>query len=166
MTCAARTSVAIDPTSLKKVFAAFPTGVTVLAAQLDGGPVGLTASSFTSVSLDPPLVSVAVATTSRTWSDLRRAPRIGVSVLADVHEEASRQLSQRDGDRFAGLPWRRSPDAALLLDGAAAWFECSVELEVEAGDHHIVVLRIHDLDADHDVDPMVYHRSRYRRLAP
>ena len=118
------------------------------------------------MSLDPPLVSVAVATTSRTWPVLRQAPRIGVSVLADVQEDASRQLSQRDGDRFAGLSLRRSPDAALLLDGAAAWFDCSVDQEVEAGDHHIVVLAIHDLDVDQAVAPLVYHGSRYRRLAP
>jgi flavin reductase (DIM6/NTAB) family NADH-FMN oxidoreductase RutF len=89
-----------------------------------------------------------------------------VSVLADVHEEASRQLSRREGDRFAGLRWRQSRDDALLLEGAAAWFECSVEREVEAGDHQIILLGIHDLNVDHDVSPLVYHGSGYRRLAP
>jgi flavin reductase (DIM6/NTAB) family NADH-FMN oxidoreductase RutF len=166
MTCVTTTQVSLQPQDLKRVFAAFPSGVTVLAAHLEGTPVGLTASSFTSVSLDPPLVSVAVATESRTWPLLRRAARIGVSVLADAHEDASRQLSMREGDRFAGLPWRQSRDDALFLGGAAAWFDCSIYREVEAGDHHIVLLEIHDLDVDHAVAPLVYHGSRYRRLAP
>ncbi|MGZ4553744.1 MAG: flavin reductase family protein, partial [Mycobacteriaceae bacterium] len=122
--------------------------------------------SFTSVSLDPPLVSVCVATQSRTWPQLRRAPRIGVSVLADAHEDASRQLSARDGDRFGGLPWRYSADDAMFLDGAAAWLDCSVDQELEAGDHGIVLFRIHDLDADAEVAPLVFHGSRYRSLAP
>jgi flavin reductase (DIM6/NTAB) family NADH-FMN oxidoreductase RutF len=156
----------LEPSRLRRVFGAFPSGVTVLAATVDSEPIGMAASSFTSVSLDPPLVSVCVATQSRTWPELRRARRIGVSVLADVHEEASRQLSAKDGDRFAGLPWRHSEDNAMFLGGAAAWLDCSVEREVEAGDHSIVMLRIHDLDGDVEVAPLVFHASRYRRLAP
>ncbi|MGZ4521325.1 MAG: flavin reductase family protein [Mycobacteriaceae bacterium] len=102
------------PTALREVFGAFPSGVVVLAATIDGEQIGMAASSFTSVSLDPPLVSVCVATQSRTWPQLRRAPRIGVSVLA--------------------------------------------------GDHGIVLFRIHDLDAE--VAPLVFPGSRYRSLAP
>ena len=98
---------------LRRVFAAFPTGVTALAAEPEGIPVGMAASSFTSVSLEPPLVSVCVAQTSRTWPALRAASRIGVSVLADGHAEASRRLSAKDGDRFGGQRWRRSDDRAL-----------------------------------------------------
>jgi flavin reductase (DIM6/NTAB) family NADH-FMN oxidoreductase RutF len=152
--------------TLRQVFSAFPSGVTVLAASVDSTRVGMAASSFTSVSLDPPLVSVCVAAGSRTWPSLRRAARIGVSVLADVHEEASRKLSAKEGDRFAGMAWRHTADDAILLEGAAAWLDCSVEREVEAGDHTIVLLRIHDLDSDLEVGPLVFHGSRYRKLAP
>src|SRR5689334_9351603 len=96
------------PAALRRVFGAFPTGVTALAALVDGQPVGLAASSFTSVSLDPPLVSVCLAHSSTTWPLLRRATRLGVSVLAAHQEHFGRQLSARGGDRFAGLTWRAS----------------------------------------------------------
>jgi flavin reductase (DIM6/NTAB) family NADH-FMN oxidoreductase RutF len=130
----------VDPTTLRRVLAAFPTGVTALAALVDGEPVGMAANSFTSVSLDPPLVSVCVATTSTTWPTLRRASRIGVSVLSHEQEAASRSLAARGIDRFAGLSWHATDDGAILLSDASAWFDCSVEREIRAGDHEIVLL--------------------------
>jgi flavin reductase (DIM6/NTAB) family NADH-FMN oxidoreductase RutF len=155
---------ALEPLRLRQVFGAFPTGVTAVAALVDGVPVGLTASSFVSVSLDPPMVSVCVAHTSATWPVLRRAARLGVSVLGAHQEQTGRQLSSRAGDRFAALRWRTSPDGAVLLDDSSAWLECSVDQEITAGDHTILLLRVHDLDADPDVPPLVFHGSRYRRL--
>lgn len=153
-----------DPVRLRRVFGAFPSGVTAIAALLEGGPVGIAASSFTSVSLDPPLVSVCVAHSSTTWPVLRDATRFGVSVLAADQEQACLQLSARGGDRFAELDWRATPDGAVLLGGAGAWLECSTEAQYRAGDHDIVVLRVHDLDADHGIKPLVFHASRFRRL--
>jgi flavin reductase (DIM6/NTAB) family NADH-FMN oxidoreductase RutF len=159
-------TVPFQAATLRHVFAAFPTGVTVLASRIQTEHVGMAVNSFTSVSLDPTLVSVCVAAQSRTWPKLRRAPRIGISVLAEVHEHASRALSARDGDRFAGLTWRQANQNALLLQGAAAWLDCSVEREIEAGDHTIALLRVHDLGSDTAVAPLVFHASRYRTLAP
>jgi flavin reductase (DIM6/NTAB) family NADH-FMN oxidoreductase RutF len=156
----------VDPTTLRRVLAAFPTGVTALAALVDGEPVGMAANSFTSVSLDPPLVSVCVATTSSTWPVLRRAARIGVSVLSHEQESASRSLAARGIDRFADLSWHATDDGAILLDGATAWFDCSVEREIRAGDHEIVLLNVHGLGtAEPHTPPLVFHGSRYRRLA-
>ena len=155
---------AIDPAHLRRVFGAFPSGVTALAAFVDGRPVGMAASSFTSVSLDPPLVSVCVARTSTTWPVLREVARLGVSVLSAEQAHAGRQLAARDVDRFAGLGWGVTPDGAVLLDGASAWLDCSTEQQVRAGDHDIVVLRVHDLDADSTLAPLVFHASRFRRL--
>ena len=155
---------AIDPAHLRRVFGAFPSGVTALAAFVDGRPVGMAASSFTSVSLEPPLVSVCVAHSSTTWPVLRAAARLGVSVLSAGQERAGRQLAARGVDRFAGLGWGATPDGAVLLDGASAWLDCSTEQQVRAGDHDIVLLRVHDLDADSDVAPLVFHASRFRRL--
>jgi flavin reductase (DIM6/NTAB) family NADH-FMN oxidoreductase RutF len=151
---------------LRRVFGAFPSGVTVIAATVGSEQAGMTASSFTSVSLDPPLVSVCVSSQSRTWAVLRGAPRIGVSVLADVHEHASRRLAAPDGDRFSGISWRKGADNALLLEGAAAWLDCAVEREIEAGDHAIALLRVHDLGSDAGIAPLIFHASRYRKLAP
>jgi flavin reductase (DIM6/NTAB) family NADH-FMN oxidoreductase RutF len=155
----------IEPDHLRRVFGAFPSGVTAIAAIVDGRPAGLAASSFASVSLDPPLVSVCVAHSSTTWPVLRQAERFGVSVLAHDQEYAGRRLSARGVDRFATLDWRVTDDGAVLLGGAAAWLDCSVEQEVRAGDHDIVVLRVHALDADHHIGPLVFHASRFRRLS-
>jgi flavin reductase (DIM6/NTAB) family NADH-FMN oxidoreductase RutF len=157
--------VGLDPKDLRRVFGAYPTGVTALAALVDGVPVGMAANSFTSVSLDPPLVSVCVSTTSQTWPVLRRAVRLGVSVLGHEQEEASRSLAARGVDRFAGLTWRPTSDGAVLLGGVSAWLDCSVEREIRAGDHEIVLLRVHRLGTDPEVAPLVFHGSRYRRLA-
>ncbi|PYC88032.1 oxidoreductase [Streptomyces tateyamensis] len=156
----------LRPEDLRRVFGTFPTGVTALAALADGTPVGLAASSFTSVSLDPALVSVCVAHTSTTWPLLRDRARIGVSVLGAHQESACRQLAARSGDRFAGLDWRATPEGAVLLTGASAWFDCSIDRLVRAGDHDIVLLRIHELGADHTVAPLVFHAGRFHRLAP
>jgi flavin reductase (DIM6/NTAB) family NADH-FMN oxidoreductase RutF len=157
------TTARLSQAQLRRVFAAFPTGVAAVAAVIDGEPAGLAASSFVSVSLDPPLVSVCVARTSTTWPALRAAGRLGISVLGDHQEQASRQLSSRGAARFAGLDWRATADGAVLLSESSAWFDCSLEQEIPAGDHDIVLLRVHDLGAS-EVMPLVFHGSGYRRL--
>jgi flavin reductase (DIM6/NTAB) family NADH-FMN oxidoreductase RutF len=156
----------LDARRLRHVFGAFPSGVAAVAAIVDGLPVGLSASSFTSVSLDPPLVSLCIAHTSTTWPSLGAVPRLGISILSAAQERAGRQLAGRHGDRFAELAWRVTESGAVLLDGAGGWLETSVEQQVRAGDHDIVVLRVHDLDADHGISPLVFHASRFRRLEP
>jgi flavin reductase (DIM6/NTAB) family NADH-FMN oxidoreductase RutF len=155
-----------DPLALRRVFAAFPTGVAALAAVVDERPYGIAVGSFTAVSLEPAMVLVCVAHTSTTWPVLAQAPRLGISVLAVHQEQAFKQLSERHGDRFTGLDWHATSKGALLLDGASAWFECSVDQRCRAGDHDIVVLRVHDLAGDHTVSPLIFHGSRLRRLHP
>jgi flavin reductase (DIM6/NTAB) family NADH-FMN oxidoreductase RutF len=156
----------LEPLQLRRVFGSFPTGVTALAAVLAGRPQGIAVSAFAPVSLEPAMVLVCVARSSTTWPALSKAPRLGISVLAADQERACRQLSAGDGDRFAGLDWRTTDNGAVLLEGASAWFECSVEQLAPAGDHVIVVLRVHDLDGDHAVSPLVFHGSRFWRLNP
>jgi flavin reductase (DIM6/NTAB) family NADH-FMN oxidoreductase RutF len=158
------TATVISPAQLRHGFGAFASGVAVVAALIDGVPVGLAVSSFTSVSLDPPLASICAAHTSTTWPLLRRAPRVGLSILSAGQDSIGRQLAAKGTDRFAGLSWRVAGDGAVLLDGASGWLEASVSDQLRAGDHDIVVLSIHDLDADHDMSPLVFHASRFRRL--
>ena len=155
---------ALQPAELRRVLGAFPTGVTAIAALVDGAPVGLAASSFTSVSLDPPMVSVCVARTSTTWPLLRAVRRLGVSVLGAHQEHACRQLAERGVDRFAALSWRAGSEDGVFLEGSSAWIDCSIEQEIPAGDHTIVLLRVHDLDADPGVAPLVFHASQFRQL--
>jgi flavin reductase (DIM6/NTAB) family NADH-FMN oxidoreductase RutF len=152
--------------ALRDTFGCFPSGVTAICADLGaGGRVGMAVSSFTSVSLDPPLVAICIDLKSTTWVNLRTAPRLGASVLAAEHDRAARQLASRSGDRFSDLAIERTDDGALFLQGASAWFDCSIEAEVGAGDHLIVVLRVHRHHARGDVAPLVFHRSAFSSLA-
>ncbi|GAA1509531.1 flavin reductase family protein [Nocardioides humi] len=154
----------LDPVALRRAFGAFPTGVVALAAEVDGRTVGLAASSFTSVSLEPPLVSISLASGSRTWPDLRRAGSVGVTVLADHHGAVCRQLSGPVDERFAGLPVTVGDDGAVTLDEGLVRFTCSLYREVEAGDHVIVLLRVHAVDHGDAGEPLVFHRSGFGRL--
>ncbi|ROO86249.1 flavin reductase (DIM6/NTAB) family NADH-FMN oxidoreductase RutF [Actinocorallia herbida] len=154
-----------DAPLLRTAFSCFPSGVTALCAIVDGEPVGMAASSFTSVSLDPPLVSVCVANESRTWELLQDAPCLGVSVLGADQGPACRALAARGADRFAGLDLYATPSGAVLLRGAPAWLECAVEACLPAGDHRIVLMRVRAVDAEPHRDPLVFHASGFRQLA-
>lgn len=164
MTLAATLGAGSEPLVLRKAFGTFPTGVAAVAALADDEPAGITVSSFTSVSLDPPMVLVCVAHSSTTWPKLSRADRLGISVLSAGQERVCQQLSARRPDRFSGLPWLATPNGAIFLEGASAWFECSVDRQLPAGDHDIVVLTVHDLQSDHSVAPLVFHASQLRPL--
>jgi flavin reductase (DIM6/NTAB) family NADH-FMN oxidoreductase RutF len=154
----------LDPRRLRDAFGVFPSGVVAVAANVDGRPIGLAASSFTSVSLEPPLVSISVARTSKTWPDLRRSPHLGVTILAEHHGEVCRQLAGPVDQRFDGIGTSASDDGALTLDEGLARFDCTIYREVEAGDHVIVLLQLHAVQ--HSVGlPLVFHRSAFGRLA-
>ncbi|MGC4108852.1 MAG: flavin reductase family protein [Nocardioides sp.] len=155
----------LDTGALRAAFGAFPSGVVAVAAQVRGQLVGIAASSFTSVSLEPPLVSFSVATTSQTWPALRDAGHLGVSVLADHHDAICRQLAGPAEQRFSGLPFRSTGDGAVLLDEAVATFDCSIRHEVEAGDHVIVVLELHAVSDSGGSSPLVFHRSGFKKLS-
>lgn len=157
--------VADDPGALRQAYGCFPSGVTAVCALVDGVPIGLAASSFTSVSMDPPLVSVCVQHTSTTWPRLRDLDRVGVSVLGEGHDRLARQIASRTGDRFAGVAWEAGLGGGVFLAGATAWLDCTVERHVPAGDHDIVLLRVHTLSADPDIAPLIFHGSRFRQLA-
>jgi flavin reductase (DIM6/NTAB) family NADH-FMN oxidoreductase RutF len=156
----------MDDAVLRPAFSCFPSGVVALAALGgDGTPLGMAASSFTSVSLDPPLVSVCVAHTSSTWPLLRESAEIGLSVLADDHADACRRLSARDADRFAGTSWQVTDGGGVLIDGTPLQLTCRVEQEIVAGDHAIVLLEILDLAVDLERQPLIFHHSRFRAVA-
>jgi flavin reductase (DIM6/NTAB) family NADH-FMN oxidoreductase RutF len=155
----------LDVARLRTAFGIFPSGVVAVAAEVGGCLVGLAASSFTSVSLDPPLVSFSVANTSKTWPDLRRAAHLGVTILADHHGELCRQLAGPVGDRFTGIAVSATDDGAVTLDEGLARFDCTVYREVEAGDHLIVLLELHAVEHPETGSPLIFHRSGFGRLA-
>ena len=155
---------AADTRALRTLFSYFPSGVVAVCSVIDGEPVGMAASSFTSVSLDPALVSFCVQNTSETWPRLRTPPRIGVSVLAENHEDQCLQLSKKTGDRFASVEWNRTTEGCVLINDAAVWLDCSIRDEIAAGDHTIVVLDIHGIEGSADIAPLLFHQSRFRKI--
>jgi flavin reductase (DIM6/NTAB) family NADH-FMN oxidoreductase RutF len=155
-----------DQSLLRQAFGCFPSGVTAFCGLLDGVAEGMAASSFTSVSLDPALVSVCVANTSTTWPKLAKLDRLGLSVLAGDHAPIARALASKTGDRFDGVDWTATDSGAVFVHGATLWLECAPFKRVAAGDHEIVVLQIVALAMYPDVAPMVFHRSNFHELAP
>ncbi|WP_285507527.1 flavin reductase family protein [Actinokineospora sp. NBRC 105648] len=151
----------LDQGVLRAAFGAFPTGVVAVAARVDNQVVGIAASSFTSVSLDPPLVSFAISTTSRTWPALRRADHLGVTVLADHHDRVARQLAGPADTRFANLDTTTDDNGAVTLPDGVAWFDTTIHHQVEAGDHTIVLLRLHAVAHVEHKRPLVFHRSGF-----
>jgi flavin reductase (DIM6/NTAB) family NADH-FMN oxidoreductase RutF len=147
---------------LRSAFGQFPSGVVAVCAEIDGVRVGLAASSFVAVSLDPPLAAFCIQHTSSTWPLLRAANRLGISVLGEEHESAVRTLAAKTGDRFAGL--RTFGAGALFIEGATAHFDVTVHEEVPAGDHAIVLLRVNEAVVRPDAAPIVFHGSTLRRL--
>ncbi|MEU1283761.1 flavin reductase family protein [Kitasatospora sp. NPDC005856] len=157
-----------DPAGFRRVLGHFATGVAAVTGMDAGVPVGLLVSSFTSVSLDPPLVSFCVAHTSTSWPRLRGGRRHGICFLAAGQYGQARRLATASGDsKFHGVAWSASPSGLPVLDGALAWLECSVEAEHPAGDHVIVVSRVHRLAKAGDTSgagPLVLFRGGYGRF--
>lgn len=157
----------LDPLRLREAFGIFPTGVVAVAAEVDGQVIGLAASSFTSVSIDPPLVSVNLAVTSKTWPDLRRAGHLGITVLADHQDRVCRQLAGPVASRFADVPYLVTEHGAVTLDEGLARFDCTIYREVDAGDHILVLLELHRVEhVDHASAgaPLIFHRSGFGSL--
>jgi flavin reductase (DIM6/NTAB) family NADH-FMN oxidoreductase RutF len=156
----------LDRARLKSVFGRFPTGVTAVCVDEAGTPVGFSASSFNTVSVDPPLVSLCVQSGSTTWPRIQRTNRIGVSVFSARQAALCRRMSSRRGDRFEGASWFSGTSGALFLNDAAAWLETSIEFEQTVGDHEVVVLRVHRVAFDPEADPLVFGDSRFLGLKP
>lgn len=155
-----------DDGQLRRAFGCFPSGVAAVCTAIDGRPVGLVASSFTTVSLRPPLVAINLRHESTTWPVLRTGRRLGLSVLAEDQEEVCRRLAGAAGDRFTGTTWQVTDEGSVVVDGAALWLDCSLHGEVPAGDHDIVLLLVHAVRGRPDVAPLIFHGSRFRRLGP
>lgn len=151
-----------DQTLSRHVLGHYPTGVAVVTAMTGDGPMGLSMNSFTSVSLEPPLVLFCPALSSSTWPMLRTADSIAINVLSAGQEEVSRLFASRVPDRFADIAWLRGTNGAPLLMDALGWLECTVEAEYPAGDHTVVVARIDRMGVHDEIaDPLVYFRGAY-----
>ncbi len=133
----------IDPKALRNAFGAFPTGVTVVTTRTaEGAPVGFTANSFTSVSLDPPLLLVCPAKRLTCYPVFEGCRHFAVNVLAEGQEAVSNTFASFQGDRFAQVGWHAGPNDIPVLDGTAAHFICSTHDIRDAGDHAILMGRV------------------------
>jgi flavin reductase (DIM6/NTAB) family NADH-FMN oxidoreductase RutF len=148
----------------RQLLGRFATGVTVLTVLApDGRPHGMTASSLTSVSLEPPLVLVCVDHAARLHHLITSAEAFVVNVLASDQEELSRRFADPHDDRFEGVPYRILPGGFVHLDAALAHIECHREALHDAGDHTIVLGRVTGGDV-RDGSPLIYFRGTYGAL--
>lgn len=150
----------ISSDKFRRVLSHYATGVTIVTAVTESGPVGMTCNSVTAVSLDPPLILLCPARTSDTWPLIAQAGQFVVNVMARDQETLVRQFARKDADRFAGVA-THDREHGVGLDGAVAWIECVTEHEHEAGDHTIAVAKVLRLDAHLERDPLVFFRGKY-----
>jgi len=153
-----------DAASFRAVLGHFATGITVITAMDGDEPVGLAANSFTSVSLDPPLVLVCMAHTSATWPAIRDSGHFAVNILGEHQEDTCRRFGAKTGDRFEGVGWDHGKTGSPILHGAIAYLDCVIDAEHEAGDHMIVVGRVVDLGMPTEGGPLLFWRGGYARL--
>lgn len=154
-----------DPRTLRDALGCFATGVTVVTTLDEAGrPVGLTANSFSSVSLDPPLILFCLARSSSNLERFQRAEHFAINVLHIGQQPMSGAFARSSAERFDGVTWETWDTGAPILSGSLASFECATHQVVEAGDHLVFIGRVTRARFEPRRDPLLYFRGRYRRL--
>lgn len=149
----------------RSVLGHFTSGIVVVTGIApDGGPVGMAVGSFTSVSLDPPLVGFLPAKSSSTFPRLRPSGSFCVNVLSAEQQDLCRTFSASHAEKFAGVGWQSAPSGSPILDGVVAWIDCDIEQVSEAGDHYFVLGRVRGLCAFPDREPLLFFKGGYREL--
>lgn len=151
----------------RDVLGCFASGITVITTISGGEPVGMTCQSFSSVSLDPPLIMFVPARSSRAWPLIQRSGRFCVNVLAADQEHVSGQMATKGVDKFAGIDW--TPAAATgspVIDGTLAHLDCTIHAVYEGGDHYVVIGKVAHLETNLATEaveePLLYFKGRYR----
>lgn len=157
-------ALAADVKELRRSFGQFATGVAVVTTTFEGRPAGVTVNSFSSASLDPPLVTWAIGRSSRSFEAFSKAPHFNVHVLSADQIALSGHFASSVDDKFTGIEWSMASNAAPLLPGACAHFLCAVHDRVDVGDHLMLMGRV--LAFEHsDRAPLVFARGRYAVVA-
>jgi 3-hydroxy-9,10-secoandrosta-1,3,5(10)-triene-9,17-dione monooxygenase reductase component len=154
-----------DAGEFRAVLGQFATGVTIITAVDEGEPVGVAANSFTSVSLDPPLVLFCVARSSSTWPRIEHARKFAVNILGEHQEELSGLFATKGADRFGQTDWHLGVGGSPVLHDTLAYLDCEFWNEYDGGDHIIVVGRVLDLGLQREGSPLLFFRGKYGRLA-
>jgi len=153
-----------DPRTLRDALGCFATGVTVVTCLDQGSPVGLTVNSFTSVSLEPPLLLVCIHKQATCAGALTNASHFAVNVLQTGQQPASIRFATKDEDRFGATSWVSGEAGAPILEESLGVFECERFAVYDGGDHHILVGQVVKASFDASLDPLLFFRGRYRRL--
>lgn len=155
-----------DPGEYRRALGHYPTGVVVVTAcDREGEPVGMVIGSFTSVSLDPPLVGFLPAKSSHRFARLREAEAFCVNVLGHEQEAACRRIASTALDGLGDIPWHLGFGGAPVLDDAVAWFDCTYDSIIEAGDHYIVLGRVQEFGAHKPRSPLIFFQGGMGRFA-
>lgn len=154
-----------DSATFRQVLGHFPTGVTVVTAAPGDEPVGLAVGSFSSVSLDPPLVAFFPDRSSSSWPKIESAGAFCVNILGEDQEDVCRRFASKGDDKFAGLGWKPAGSGSPLLDGVLAWIDCDIHSVTEAGDHFCVMGAVRDLAVSAEGGPLLFFRGGYGRFA-
>lgn len=156
-----------DPMAFRNVLGHFPTGIVLITSIAeDGEPVGMIVGSFTSVSLDPPLVGFLPTVSSQTFKRLRTAKSFCVNVLAGDQEDLCRHFAGRTENKFDSVEWTPAPSGAPVLGDVVAFIDCTFESIADAGDHHIVVGAVQELQVCRPVAPLLFFQGGYGQFAP
>jgi 3-hydroxy-9,10-secoandrosta-1,3,5(10)-triene-9,17-dione monooxygenase reductase component len=157
---------AIDPANFRQVLGSYPTGVCAITAiGRDGMPFGMVIGSFTSVSLDPPLVGFLPDKGSSSWPLIEQAGHFCVNVLASDQQQVCRQLAAKGPDKFSGVDYALSAHGHPVIAGSLARIDCDIHAVIDAGDHWFVLGKVLSLEATRNDDPMLFHRGRYGGFA-
>ncbi len=157
----------IDSVLFRETLGHYPTGVAVVTGVAeDGNPAGMVVGTFSSVSLDPPLIAFFPATSSRSFQHLRTARTFCINVLAADQEPLCRKLATGGASKFDGVRWRSGPLGSPVLENAVAWIECTFEDIREAGDHYIVLGLVHELAVERSTLPLLFFQGGYGRFSP
>lgn len=150
------------------MMARWATGVSVVTAHDEGRDRGLTVNAFLSVSLEPPRVLVSISTDADAWPSIHRSGAFAVSVLAASQRGLSQRFASRvpPEEKFAGIDFHRGTTGAALLDGVLAAFECTVDQEISAGDHVLILGRVVAVEEGSDRPPLLFYRSGYAETGP
>ena len=146
---------------IRDVMGHYPTGVVVVTGIVDDEPVGMVVGTFSSVSLEPPLVSFMPMTTSASYAKLRTAKHLVVSVLADDQLQACRTLASKDPNKFEKVSWSPSSKGAPMIDGAVAYVHGQIDQEIGAGDHYITLLAYDEVAVNRPVTPLLFFQGGY-----
>ncbi|HLY34942.1 MAG TPA: flavin reductase family protein [Jatrophihabitantaceae bacterium] len=155
-----------DPATFRRILGHFCTGVVIVTAMDDGVPVGMTCQSFSSLSLEPPLVLFSASHSSTSWPRIQRAGTFAINILADDQERLCRAFATTGADKFAAVDWSVGAAASPLLAGCLAHIECRLQSVTAAGDHDIVIGEPLAMAEDATRDPLLFFRSGYGRFSP